>query len=122
MRAGPNPIPTVLIQAALLLPAVILLAGVPAEARPQSGRAARATSEGAGSDLDRTLARRAARDRLETGGIWRARSSGPAPGPEQTWRPPGASPVPPATRERVAAPPFTGWGYGGTIPGAGPGF
>ena len=60
-------------------------------------------------DTDRTLARMAARDRLRD---WRA------------WQEtrPLAQIFAPATRERVAAPPFTGWGYGGTIPGALPGF
>jgi len=30
--------------------------------------------------------------------------------------------LPPSARERVAAPPLTGWGYGGTVPDAAPGF
>ena len=97
MRAGPVPI------LAALLPAVLLLAA-PAEARRQSGR----PHHRALSDMDRTLARRAARDRPR----WRV------------WQQPRplARVFAPATRERVAATPFTGWGYGGTIPGAGPGF
>lgn len=60
------------------------------------------------SDADRTLARMAERDRVRWG-RW------------ETSRP-LSSFVPPLTRERVAAPPLTGWGYGGTVPGALPGF
>ncbi|MDP4005543.1 hypothetical protein [Methylobacterium sp. NEAU K] len=100
MRTGPVSI------LPALLPAALLLAGAPAEARPHPGRHHHRTAQ---SDMDRTLARMAAGDRLL---IWRA---GPV-------RRPLALSVPPATRERVAAPPFTGWGYGGTIPGASPGF
>jgi hypothetical protein len=35
---------------------------------------------------------------------------------------PLASRFSPVTKERVAAPPLTGWGYGSTIPGAWPDF
>lgn len=104
MRAGPNA------SLAILTLTAAMLASGPAGARPHPDRhpgpAARPAS---GSDMDRTLARMAARDRLRD---WRA------------WREtrPLALVLAPATRERVAAPPFTGWGYGGTIPGAGPGF
>lgn len=63
----------------------------------------------AGSDMDRTLAAMAERDGLR-----------PRPRREEA-RPP-ASAVPPPTRQRLAAPPLTGWGYGDTIPGAWPGF
>lgn len=98
MRAGLNPI-----HAALLLPLAVLAAS-PARARPDPGpHHARAAS-----DMDRTLARMA-EAALRDG---RARQ---APTPRVLV-------TPPETRERVAAPPFTGWGYGGTIPGAGPGF
>ncbi|MGH1590038.1 hypothetical protein ACRBEV_19020 [Methylobacterium phyllosphaerae] len=97
MQAGPVAI------LAALLPATLLLA-VPAEARPKAGRPHHRTV----SDMDGTLARMAARARPH----WRV------------WQPPRprARVFAPATRERVAAPPFTGWGYGGTIPGAAPGF
>ncbi|SDN67060.1 hypothetical protein SAMN05216360_11081 [Methylobacterium phyllostachyos] len=75
-----------------------------AEARPHR----RALSHA--MDTDHTIARMAARDRQR--GDWRV------------WQEtrPLARIFAPATRERVAAPPFTGWGYGGTIPGAPPGF
>ncbi len=55
----------------------------------------------------------AARDRLRDWQGW-----------QESWQQarPLARIFAPATRERVAAPPFTGWGYGGTIPGAPPGF
>lgn len=55
--------------------------------------------------MEATLVRMAERDRLRGWRSWQ--------------RPrPRAGILPPATRERVAAPPFTGWGYGGTIPRA----
>ena len=88
---------------AALLPAALLLTPAPAEARP------REPQYRAAPDMEATLARMAERDRLRG---WRSC---------QRPRPP-AGHLPPATRERVAAPPFTGWGYGGTIPGARPGF
>lgn len=104
MRAGPNTI-SAMVTAAILTAA--MLASGPAVARPHPGRHPGPAS---GSDMDRTLARMAARDRLRG---WR-----------ESWQEtrPLALVLAPATRERVAAPPFTGWGYGGTIPGAGPGF
>ncbi|MGH1573697.1 hypothetical protein ACRAWG_27420 [Methylobacterium sp. P31] len=101
MRVAPKPIHTVLIL--LLMPAAL-----PAEARPHPGRPHRTVS-GTASDMDRTLAGMAARDRLRDWRVWEAPR-------------PLAQVFAPATRERVAAPPFTGWGYGGTIPGARPGF
>jgi hypothetical protein len=97
MRAGPHPI-----HAVLILP--ILLTGIPAEARPHPGPHHRAAS-----DMDRTLARMAGHDRIRDWRVWQA--------PRAL-----ALAFAPATRERFAAPPFTGWGYGGTIPGARPGF
>ena len=105
MRPAPAPI------RAALLPAALLLTITPAEARPRPREPHhRAASDlRAASDMDMTLARMAARDRLRGWRVW------------QQPRPPGRA-LPPASRERVAAPPFTGWGYGGTIPGAGPGF
>jgi hypothetical protein len=105
MRAGPNAIPAI-----LLLTAAMLASG-PAGARPHPGRHPGPAS---GSDMDRTLARMAARDRL------RGWQEGRQESRQERWL---RAPVfAPATRERVAAPPFTGWGYGGTIPGASPGF
>ncbi|QGY00767.1 hypothetical protein MMSR116_01730 [Methylobacterium mesophilicum SR1.6/6] len=110
MRAGPKPIRGILREtlrgarhAALILP-VALLAASSVEARPHPGR----HHPRAASDMDRTLARMAGEARRD----WRV------------WQAPGplAQVFAPATRERVAAPPFTGWGYGGTIPGAWPGF
>ena len=105
MRAGPN---------AILILTALMLASGPAGAHPHPGRhhgrhPGRHPGSAAGSDMDRTLARMAAHDRLRG---WRA------------WQEarPLALVFAPATRERVAAPPFTGWGYGGTIPGARPGF
>ncbi|MCJ2073288.1 hypothetical protein MKK75_31640 [Methylobacterium sp. J-030] len=84
---------------------LILLVLLPAAAaaRPYRHPPDRAT------DTDRTLTRMAARDRFRDWRAW------------QEVRPP-ARIFAPATRERVAAPPFTGWGYGGTIPGAQAGF
>ncbi|MCJ2085105.1 hypothetical protein MKK88_03740 [Methylobacterium sp. E-005] len=78
-----------------------------AEARPHRRPLGHAT------DTDRTIARMAARDRLRDWQRW-----------QDSWQQPRplARIFAPATRERVAAPPFTGWGYGGTIPGAAPGF
>lgn len=101
MRPGPAPI------LAALLPTVLLLAA-PAAARPRASSPAGRPHHRAASDMDLTLARMAARDRPR----WRV------------WQQPRplARMVAPATRERVAAPPFTGWGYGGTVPGAAPGF
>ncbi len=98
MRAPPKAI-----SPALILP-LLLLTLARAEARTLPGRHPRPASE-----MDRTLARMADRDRLRD---WRA------------WQEPRplARIFAPATRERVAAPPFTGWGYGGTIPGAWPGY
>lgn len=89
----------------ILLPAILALpAAGPAQARPAHHR------HGApGSDPDRTLARMAAHDRLASWPAWEE-------------DPPAARRLPPATREQLPAPPFTGWGYGATIPGAGPGF
>ena len=102
MRAGPNPI-----HAALLLPAA-LLAACPARAQPGLERPRPGQHHPrASADMDRTLARMAEAARRD----WRVRHAPPLP-----------PPLAPATRERVAAPPFTGWGYGGTIPGVGPGF
>jgi hypothetical protein len=102
MRAGPVSILSVLLS-------VALLPAIPARAGPQAGRAHHRTASHPTSDMDRTLARMAARDRSRDWRIWQ--------------RPrPLARVFAPATRERVAAPPFTGWGYGGTIPGARPGF
>jgi len=99
MRPAPVPILSV------LLPAALLLTIAPVEARPRP----REPHRRAASDMDATLARMAERDRLRG---WRA------------WQEsrPLARVLPPATRERVAAPPFTGWGYGGTVPGAWPSF
>lgn len=96
MPPPPRAIAALLVLTALL-PA---LWPAPAEARPPRRPPDHAT------DTDRTLARMAARDQL------------------RDWREirPLARIFAPATRERVAAPPLTGWGYGGTIPGAPPGF
>ncbi|SFM03158.1 hypothetical protein [Methylobacterium pseudosasicola] len=90
---------------ATLMPTAVLLAIAPAEARSLH----RKPSHRQMSDMDVTLARRAEGDRLRGWRAWQAPRS-------------FARALPPATRERVAAPPFTGWGYGGTIPGAWPGF
>ncbi|MCJ2140320.1 hypothetical protein [Methylobacterium sp. E-066] len=89
----------------ILMPVALLLAIAPAEARPPH----RKPHHRHVSDTEATLARMAEHDRLRGWRAW------------QTPRP-LARALPPATRERVAAPPFTGWGYGGTIPGAWPGF
>ena len=108
------------ILSALLLPAALLLAHAPAHARPHQARPHQAHPHQArphqarphprpASDMDATLARMAERDRLAGWRDWQARR-------------PLVRALPPVTRERVAAPPFTGWGYGGTIPGARPGF
>lgn len=116
MRPGPAPILAVLLSTlllptlllpTLLLPTALLLAA-PAEARRQAAPPAGRPHHRAASDMDLTLARMAARDRP----LWRV------------WQRPRplARTVAPATRERVAAPPLTGWGYGGTVPGAAPGF
>ncbi|MDP4022944.1 hypothetical protein Q8W71_09945 [Methylobacterium sp. NEAU 140] len=78
-----------------------VLAAAPAEARPRRGPAQ--------ADSDRVLARMAAHDRLV---LW----------PAWAFARPAVSDLPPATRERLPAPPLTGWGYGGTVPGARPGF
>lgn len=91
--------------AAVMLAAVMLAALGAAQARPAGRRPAGAVS----TDSDRVLTRMAAQDSLALWPAWRQRR-------------PLASYLPPATRERVAAPPFTGWGYGPTIPGAGPAF
>ena len=80
-----------------------LLTGTPAEARGHRHRTVDA------SDIDRTLARMAERDRVRLWPRWEEHRA-------------LASYLPPFTRERVAAPPLTGWGYGGTVPGAWPGF
>ena len=110
MRAGSKPFRGILREslrgarhAALILP-VALMAVSPAEARPHPGRHHPRTA----SDMDRTLARMAGDARRRDWRVWQAPR-------------PLAQVVAPATRERVAAPPFTGWGYGGTIPGAWPG-
>lgn len=94
------------LRAALILP-VMLTALAPAEARPGPRAHPPRHHRQAASDADRTLTRMAGEARRDWR-IWRA----PRP----------LALLPPATRERVAAPPFTGWGYGGTIPGAAPGF
>jgi hypothetical protein len=98
MRPAPVPI------LAVLLPAVLLTL-TPAEARPRP----REPHDRVASDMDATLARMAERDRPRGWRSWQRHR-------------PLAGILPPATRERVAAPPFTGWGYGGTIPGARPEF
>ncbi len=89
---------------ALLAALLLLAAAGPAAARPRHHRHA-----GPATDSERTLARMALRDRADLWPAWEEER-------------PLASRFAPATRERVAAPPFTGWGYGGTIPGAWPGF
>ncbi|MCJ2057241.1 hypothetical protein MKL09_11820 [Methylobacterium sp. J-048] len=99
----PAPVPIL----SALLPAALLLTIAPAEARPRPRP--REPHHRAASDMDATLARMAARDRLRGWRVWQEPR-------------PLARVLPPATRERVAAPPFTGWGYGGPIPGAWPGF
>jgi hypothetical protein len=107
MRAGPTPIQRALqgiLRGALILP-IALLAVSPAEARPHPGR----HRPRAASDMDRTLARMAGDARRRDWRVWQEPR-------------PLARVFAPATRDRVAAPPFTGWGYGGTIPGAWPGF
>lgn len=88
---------------AVALAAAILAASGAVQARPARHHHATAT------DTDRVLTRMAAKDRLTLWPAWEERR-------------PLASHFAPATRERVAAPPFTGWGYGGTIPGAMPSF
>lgn len=88
-----------------LAAALVLVAGGTAEARPRHGHRHGAVS----ADSERVLARTAARDRLTLWPAWEERQ-------------PLARRFSPATREQVAAPPFTGWGYGATIPGAWPGF
>ncbi|ACB23544.1 hypothetical protein ABID82_006440 [Methylobacterium sp. PvP062] len=106
MRPGPAPILAALLPT-LLLPTLLLLAA-PAEARRQAAPPAGRPHHRAASDTDLTLARMAARDRP----LWRV------------WQRPRplARMLPPSARERVAAPPLTGWGYGGTVPDAAPGF
>jgi hypothetical protein len=89
----------------LVAAALGLAAAGPAAARPAHHR----HPAGSSTDSERTLARMAVRDRLALWPAWEEKR-------------PLASHLPPATRERVAAPPFTGWGYGATIPGAWPGF
>ncbi|WCS26813.1 hypothetical protein LOK46_08345 [Methylobacterium sp. NMS14P] len=115
MRAGPAPMLAALLLTllppTLLLPTALLLAA-PAEARRQAGPHAGRPHHRAASDTDLTLARMAARDRPR----WRVWQR-----PRPLARP-LARMLAPATRERVAAPPLTGWGYGGTVPGAAPGF
>lgn len=88
----------------LLLAAALCAACGAAMARPAHHRHGNPST-----DPERTLARMAARDRLDLWPAWEEER-------------PLASRFSPATRERVAAPPFTGWGYGATIPGAWPGF
>jgi hypothetical protein len=100
MRAGTVTLLSLHLLAAGALPCA------PAEARG-AGKAHHRRGPAA-SDTDRTLARMAERDRLRWG-LWEH----PRPLPSY---------LPPLTRERVAAPPLTGWGYGGTVPGALPGF
>ncbi len=85
--------------------ALVLIAVSAAEARPRHAHRHGAVS----ADSERVLARMAARDRLTLWPAWKERQ-------------PLDRRFAPATREQVAAPPFTGWGYGGTIPGAWPGF
>jgi hypothetical protein len=89
----------------LALAAALLIVSGAAEARPRHARGHGAAS----TDSARVLARMAARDRLVLWPAWEERQ-------------PLARRLAPATREQVAAPPFTGWGYGATIPGASPGF
>lgn len=85
----------------LALPAFAMLAALgAAQARPAGG---------VSQDSDRVLMRMAAQDSRTLWPAWRHGR-------------PRSSVFPPATRERVAAPPFTGWGYGTTIPGAWPSF
>lgn len=88
-----------------LVAAAMLAAAGAAQARPAARRHPGAVS----TDTDRVLTRMAVQDRLTLWPAWQQRR-------------PLASHFPPATRERVAAPPFTGWGYGSTIPGAWPSF
>lgn len=90
---------------AVVLAAAILAAPGAVQARPARHHHAGA----AATDTDRVLTRMAAKDRLTLWPAWEERR-------------PFASHFAPATRERVAAPPYTGWGYGGTIPGAWPSF
>lgn len=130
MRAGPTPIHAALLvplALPLALPFALPLASLAASpARAQPGPQPGGSQPGrhhppAATDMDRTLARRAEAARRD--GLSR-QDPRPIPRalPPQAL-PPALSPaLPPATRERVAAPPFTGWGYGGTIPGAWPGF
>ncbi len=88
----------------LLLAACVSAACGPATARPAHPRHGVPAT-----DSERTLARMAVRDRRDLWPAWEEER--PLP-----------SRFSPSTRERVAAPPFTGWGYGKTIPGAWPGF
>ena len=92
---------------ATVIAAAMILAAGPADARARARTAHH--RHVAGSDLDRTLARMAERDAVR-------------PWPRREADRPLASYLPPPTRQRLAAPPLTGWGYGETIPGAWPGF
>ena len=106
MRAGHVTLPPAPLLAVHLLACVgTALSCAPVEAR---GGVHRGRGPARVSDTDRTLARMAERDRARWG-RWEASR------PLQSY-------LPPLTRERVAAPPLTGWGYGGTVSGALPGF
>ncbi|MCJ2012591.1 hypothetical protein [Methylobacterium sp. J-076] len=89
----------------LCLAAALVAAVGAAQARPSPRHRPGAVS----TDSDRVLTRMAARDAETLWPAWRHRRS-------------LAATLPPATREEVAAPPFTGWGYGASIPGAWPSF
>lgn len=93
----------------IVLPLVMFLTDVSAEARVRGVKAHHDHRASRASDMDLTLRRRAAADRARGWMDWEVHR-------------PLSSYLPPVTKQRVSAPPFTGWGYGETIPGAWPGF
>lgn len=92
----------------MLAPLMLFLTDASAQAYGKIGKAHHHKGSRA-SDMDLTLRRMANADRARGWGDWNEHR-------------PLSSYLPPATKQRVSAPPFTGWGYGGTIPGAWPGF
>lgn len=92
----------------VLTPLALFLTDASAQAHGRTGKAHHHKSSRA-SDMDLTLRRMANADRVRGWRDWDEHR-------------PLTSYLPPATKQRVSAPPFTGWGYGGTIPGAWPGF
>lgn len=93
----------------LLTPLVLSLAVVSAEAHGRMSKAPHHHRASRSSDMERTLRRSADADRARGWRDWEEHR-------------PLASYFPPATKQQLSAPPFTGWGYSATIPGAWPGF